>query len=243
MTDVGAPAPEVYRLSMEKLPLAVGRARRVMVVQALLIVTAIVAGFSLLLRGTGAGTDVGLVLWGLAVLTLPYAIWRAGLRVRRRWNAFELSIGPTSLRCAARGAGRVTMRLDEIASITEGASGLVVRTRDDVIRIPLTVEGFLDVRARLAGVRAISRRADALGWCAALLLAGVLAFLTSPVWGRVGCIALGVIACQAAAVAAAGVEVRWHPRLPRAGKLAALAALAVAAALPVVSLLAPELVP
>jgi hypothetical protein len=28
MTDVGAPAPEVYRLSMEKLPLAVGRARR-----------------------------------------------------------------------------------------------------------------------------------------------------------------------------------------------------------------------
>ena len=176
MTDVGAPAPEVYRLSMEKLPAAVGRARRLTVVEVLVGVTAIVAVISAVFHGTGA-TDASLVVWGLGAVFLPYALWQARLRVRRRWNAFELSIGPTNMRCAARGAGRVTLPLDEIGSITEGASGLVIRSSrsDAVIRIPRTVEGFLDVRARLAGRHAIAARADVLAWCGVLLGTGSLA--------------------------------------------------------------------
>ena len=157
MTDVGAPAPEVYRLSMEKLPLAVGRARRLALLELLVAATALVAVAELALRGSTAATDAALVVWGLAAVGFPYVLWRAGQRVRRRWNAFELSIGGDTLRCAARGAGRVIMRLDEIASIAEGAGGLVVRSSDPgvVVRIPRTVEGFVDVRARLAARRPI----------------------------------------------------------------------------------------
>jgi hypothetical protein len=242
MTDVGAPAPEVYRLSMEKLPAAVGRARRLTLVQVLAVVTALVTAISAVFRGPG-GTDASLVVWGLGVVILPYVLWQARVRVRRRWNAFELSIGPTNMRCAARGSGRVTLALDEIGSITEGASGLVVRSSqsDAVIRIPRTVEGFVDVRRRLGGRRPITARADALVWCGALLGAGFLAAATVPVWGRAGCVAAGIVACQAAAAFAAAVEVRWHPRLGPSLKLAAYAALAGAAALPVIALAAEEL--
>jgi hypothetical protein len=227
----GAPAPEVYRLSMEKLPLAVGRARRVTVVEVLAGVTTLVALVSLALSGTAA-TDVSLVVWGLGVVFLPYALWQARLRVRRRWNAFELSIGPTNMRCAARGSGRVTMALEEIASITEGASGLVVRgPSGSVIGIPRTVEGFVDVRARLARRRPIEPRADAALWCGALCAVALLLAATVAVWGRRGCLAAGVLACVAAGAYALAVEVRWHPRLTRAQKLVSLAALAFAFAL------------
>jgi hypothetical protein len=237
-----APAPEVYRLSMEKLPLAVRRARRVAVVQMLAGITALVALVSLASSGAAA-TDVSLVMWGLGVVLLPYAVWQAGVRVRRRWNAFELSIGPTNMRCAARGSGRVTMALDEISSITEGASGLVVRAAPSglVIRIPRTVEGFLDVRARLERRRAIAPRADAILWCAALAGAGLLAAATASFWARAGCLAAGVVALQAAAAFAVAVEVRWHPRLPLGRKLLALALLAAATALPPLALITHEL--
>ncbi|HVU50885.1 MAG TPA: hypothetical protein VHL80_09375 [Polyangia bacterium] len=238
----GAPAPEVYRLSMEKLPLAVGRARRLTVVQVLAGVTALVALTSLGLSGTVA-TDASLVVWGLGVVFLPYALWRARLVVRRRWNAFELSLGPTNMRCAARGYGRVTIPLDEITSITEGASGLVVRAAGGtVIRIPRTVEGFVDVRARLERRRPIAARTDAALW------SGALAALALPVawialfWGRRGCLAAAVFSCQAAAVWAAGVEVRWHPRLSRGRKLVALAALAFALALPALAFVVGQIV-
>jgi hypothetical protein len=240
MTDVGAPAPEVYRLSMEKLPLAVARAGRLALVQLLVVVTALVAVISLPMRESTVATDASLVLWALAAASLPYVLWRARLRVRRRWNAFELSIGPTNMRCAARGSGRVTMRLDEIASVTEGATGLVVRSNEAgaVIRIPRTVEGFVAVRARLDRVRAITASADARAWCVALVASGLVAALTVSVWGRDGCVAGGVLACQAAAAYAAGVEIRWHPRLSRPRKLGALALLGAATLLPGCALVA-----
>jgi hypothetical protein len=237
MTDA-APAPEVYRLSMEKLPRAMARARRLAVVQALLVLTALVAAVELVGWGLPTATDFSLVLWGTGVVLLPVVIWRAGLRVRRRWNAFELSIGPTNMRCAARGSGRITMRLDAVSSVTEGASGLVVRSSEPaVIHIPITVEGYADVRARLERRYGIGPRADALAWCAALVGSGLAAALAAPVWGRSGCVALGVLACQAAAALVAATEVRWHPRLDRRRKLGAFVVLAVAAALPVIGLL------
>jgi hypothetical protein len=244
MTDVGASAPEVYRLSMEKLPASVGRARRLATLGVLGVVTVLVAPISFAFAGSPAATDVSLVLWGLGVVLLPYVLWRTRLRVRRRWNAFELSIGPTHVRCAARGAGRVTMPLAEIDFIAEGASGLVVRASrsGSVIHVPRTVEGFVDVRARLERRHPIAARADAAVWCGALLAVGLFAAATASVWGRAGCLAAGVLACQAAAAYAAGVELRWHPRLSRARRLAALAVVAVAAALPVCGLVVREIV-
>jgi len=236
-----APAPEVYRLSMEKLPLAVGRARRFAVVEVLAGMTALVALSSFGLSGT-ASTDVSLLVWGLGVVFLPYALWRVRLVVRRRWNAFELSIGPTNMRCAARGYGRVTIALDEIASLTEGASGLVVRdTSGSVIHIPRTVEGFVDVRARLERRRPIAARADAAVWGAALAALALPVALVVLFSGRRGCLVTAVFCCHAAAVWAAAVEVRWHPRLSRRGKLATLAVLAFAFAVPALAFVVGQL--
>jgi hypothetical protein len=238
MADVGAPAPEVYRLSMEKLPLAVGRARRLALLELLVAATALVAVVELALRGSAAATDVALVVWGLAAVGVPYVLWRAKQRVRRRWNAFELSIGGETLRCAARGAGRVIMRLDDIASIAEGAGGLVVRSsaRGVVVRIPRTVEGFVDVRARLAARRPIEGGQGALWWCAGLVGTGLLASATAFVWGRSASVAAGVLLCQVTAAVAGALDIRWHPRMPRSKTSAALLAIIVAAVLPVVGL-------
>jgi len=223
-----APAPEVYRLSMEKLPLAVGRARRFAVVEVLAGMTALVALSSFGLSGT-ASTDVSLLVWGLGVVFLPYALWRVRLVVRRRWNA-------------ARGYGRVTIALDEIASLTEGASGLVVRdTSGSVIHIPRTVEGFVDVRARLERRRPIAARADAAVWGAALAALALPVALVVLFSGRRGCLVTAVFCCHAAAVWAAAVEVRWHPRLSRRGKLATLAVLAFAFAVPALAFVVGQL--
>jgi hypothetical protein len=188
-------------------------------------------------------TDASLVVLGLGIVFLPYALWQARLRVRRRWNAFELSIGPTNMRCAARGAGRVTLPLDGITSITEGSSGLVVHAAasSSRIHIPRTVEGFVDVRQRLAHRWPIGARADALGWCLTLVVTGLLATATVPLWGRAGCVAAGVLAAQTAAAYAAAAEIRWHPRLSRSIKLLALAVLAVATLLPPLGLFAHEI--
>ena len=238
MTDVGAPAPEVYRLSLEKLPLAVGRSRRFALLELLVAVTALVAVAELALRGSAAATDTTLGLWGLAAVASPYVLWRAKQRVRRRWNAFELSIGGETLRCAARGAGRVIMRLDEIASIAEGSGGLVVRSSEPgvVVRIPRTVEGFLDVRARLAARRPIEGGQGALWWCVALVGIGLLASATAFAWGRSPSVAAGVLLCQLTAAVTGALEIRWHPRLPRSKKVGALLAIVVAAVLPLVGL-------
>src|SRR5450432_1535006 len=156
MADVGAAAPEVFRLSMEKLPLAAGRVRRLAFVEVLAAMTALLAVIEGAFGGSELATDVALTLIILTIVGLPYVYWRAGQRVRRRWNAFELSIGPTNMRCAAR----VAIALDAIASITEGSAGLVVRATEPgvVIRVPKFVEGFVDVRARLAARRPIAAR-------------------------------------------------------------------------------------
>jgi hypothetical protein len=239
MTDVAAPAPpEVYRLSMEKVPLAVARAWRVAVLQVLLGTTAVLAGFTFALRGSGSTTDVGLVLWGFAVVLLPYAAWRAGRRVRRHWNAFELSIGAETLRCAAKGSGRIVIKHTEIAELVEGSGGLLVRSSRPgvVVRIPKTVEGYIDVRARLAVGRSIATSPDALLWCLALVGAGLAAAVTASSWSRVPCVAAGVLLSQVAAAVVADGEIRRHPRLSRGSKMRSLLVVALAAALPVLAL-------
>jgi hypothetical protein len=227
---------------MEKLPFAKRRAARLAVVQVVVVMTALVALTDVALRGAAAA-DVGLVIWGLALVSIPYARWRAGERVRRRWNAFELSIGPTNMRCAARGSGRITMRLDEIAAITEGARGLEVRSSQPgvVIQIPRAVEGFVDVRARLARLRALTPRPDAFGWCAGLVALGLLLAATARIWDHGASLGFAVLVCQAAAATALAFDVWSHPHLARARKLAALASLALAVALPLGALVVRDL--
>jgi hypothetical protein len=237
MADVGATAPEVFRLSMERLPRAARRARRFALVEVLGAATALVAVVEVLLGRSELATDLALALWGLTAVALPYLLWRAGLRVRRRWNAFELALGNETIRCAARGSGRVILRLDEVESISEGGGGLVVRGRaGEVIRIPVAVEGYLEVRRRLAKRFSLDARPDALAWCAALVGAGLLAAVTASLWGRRPCVGIGVLLCQAAAAVAVALELRVHPRLSRAGKLAAVAVAVTSAALPLVGL-------
>ena len=237
MTDVGARAPEVYRLSMEKLPFAQARARRIAVVQVLAGATALVALLELVGRGAAVATDAALVVWGLTAALLPYFMWSAAKRVRRRANAFELSIGGETLRCAARGSGRVVIRLEDIATITEGMAGLVVRASAPgvIVRIPRIVEGFPDVRARLGKHRPIAGTTDALAWPAAVVGTGLLAAATAFAWGRSGCVAAGVLVFQASAAFAVGSEIRRHPRLARGEKVMTFAVLVASVAAPVLA--------
>ena len=168
----------------------------------------------------------------IALVALPYVCWRAGRRVRRRWNAFELSVGAETVRIAAKGAGRVTIRRDEIARLVEGGGGLVVRSSRPgvVICVPMTVEGYADVRARLADGRPIVRRADALWWSVALLAAGLVCGALVLVARAAVMLVLALVACQLTFVGFGATEVYGNP-IPSVGAKARVLVVAVVAAL------------
>ena len=53
--------------------------------------------------------------------------------VRRRWNAYELAVGPNTVRSTAKGSGRVTIQRAEITSIVEDSdSGSMPRSRSPI---------------------------------------------------------------------------------------------------------------
>jgi hypothetical protein len=180
MTDVGRPSTEVYRQSIEKLPRAVWRARRRAAVHFALFAAALIAFVPLIPGEPGEAVDRALILATLALFASPYFLWRAGRRVRRYWNAFELSIGAESMRVAAKGAGRISIQRDEVSDITEGTDGLEVTSRaGPVAQVPTTVEGYEDARARLAAWSPIRWRVGTLRWGLglvglAVLLGGVM---------------------------------------------------------------------
>jgi hypothetical protein len=175
MTDVGRPSTEVYRQSIEKLPRAVSRARRRAAVHVVLVAALVIALVTRLPAEPGEAVDRALLLATLALFASPYFLWRAGRRVRRYWNAFELSLGAESMRVAAKGAGRVSIRRDEVAEITEGTGGLDVTSREGTVaQVPTTVEGYGDARARLGEWSPIRWRVDGRRWGAALLGTGGL---------------------------------------------------------------------
>ena len=237
--DAGRPAPEVYRLSMEKLPLAVGRARRMAFLRLAVATTAVVALLTPLASSPPDAVDVALVVALLALVAIPYVLWRAGRRVRRHWNAFELAIGADTVRVAAKGEGRVTIRRDDVTSIVEGATGLLVRSAQpgDVVHVPRTVEGYLDVRTRLGTLRPISPRADALAWCFAVAGAGAVgAAVALPLWERAPGIAGGLIVSQVALAVFAAFEIAGHPGLGRGAKFVAIALISVAGVAPLLGL-------
>jgi hypothetical protein len=235
MTDVVRPAPEVYRLSMAKLPRAVGRAQRWAALRLVVGATLVTAAITIGVESLHDAIDGALAVDSLALVALPYVMWRAGRRERRHWNAFELSVGAETVRLSAKGAGRVVLRRDEIASLAEGGRGLVVRgSRSDVvIRVPMTVEGYADVRARLAAGRPIACRPDAVSWGAGLLGAGLAAGVLVHLTRSAVMLGLGLVACAGTLAVVGAVEVFSNPLLPRGAKAAVLAAAVVAAALPI----------
>jgi hypothetical protein len=234
MTDVGRPAPEVYRLSMEKLPLAVGRAWRLSLLKLVIATTAVIAALTPLAPTRHDAVDVALVLALVSVVALPYVVWRAGRRVRRHWNAFELAIGADTIRVAAKGEGRVTIRRDQVTRIVEGGMGLVVHSAEPgvVIHVPRTVESYLDARARLAALRPIERRINALGWCVASVASGGALLAAAPFWLRAPGIGGGLVLCQAAFAVFAAFEIAAHPGLGRRVRGAAIVAVALAGLVP-----------
>jgi hypothetical protein len=218
---VGRVPPEVYRLSMEKLPVEVGHAYRLWILRIVLVASAL-AGLSSLLASSPQGEgDAPLVVAMLAMLAVPVVLWSARRRVRRYWNAFELTIGVDVMRVAARGRGRTTIRRAEVRSIIEGKAGLFIAGEPPgtVAWIPRTVEGYGDARERLSAWHAVTARREDRRWVSALvvLLLGATAGLQlwAPPAGVVGSVFLGLCA-----VAAFGVtEIVGHPETSLASKM------------------------
>jgi hypothetical protein len=164
--------------------------------------------------------DLALVLATLCLFSSPYFLWRAGRRVRRYWNAFELSIGAESMRVAAKGAGRVSIRRDEVSEITEGTDGLEVTSRTGAVaQVPTTVEGYVDARARLAAWAPVRWRVSDVRWGGmlvglAVLMGGVLFFVRQAMsFAGVGLILHLDLAVRVSA------QIRANPELSAARKV------------------------
>jgi hypothetical protein len=232
MVDAARPSTEVYRQSIEKLPRAVSRAWRGGAVRVVLATSGLIALMTALPGDAEIAVDRALVVALLGVLSAPYFMWRAGRLVRRYWNAFELSIGADSMRVSAKGAGRVSVRRDGVRSITEGTDGLhVTSVEGDVARIPTTVEGYVDARARLAAWHPIAWRLDDLRWGVGLL-GGAALFAGLVFVAPHATLAAALVAMHLALSTTVVSEIGANPRLSGARKLASSAfALATTAAL------------
>jgi hypothetical protein len=223
---------------MEKLPLAVGRARRVVFLQLVVAAAAVVAVLTPFTASPASAVDAALVVALVALLVLPYALWRVGQRMRRHWNAFELAIGADSVRVAAKGAGRVIVPRDQITSIVEGGTGLTVHSSEPGVSVfvPRTVEGYLDARARLAAVRPLSRRADEVRWGAACVATGVALIATAFLWAREPAVGGSLVVAQAAFAVFAAHEVAAHPGLSGARRAVAIGGVAATGLVPLLGL-------
>jgi hypothetical protein len=239
MADVGAAPPEVYRLSMEKLPFAVARARRLAALETLAACTALTALFRAFTRTAASANDAALIIGLLTVVALPYFAWIAGRRVRRHWNAFELAVGYNSVRVAAKGMGRVIIQREQIAEIVEETDGLVVRSseRGVSVQVPRAVEGFFDARRRLDAWRTIVPRTSGLAWCAASVVVSVTVAATVSWWGTEPGLVTDLLVADAVAAWFVSLELRRHPLLAPSAQLGATLVIALAALLPVASLI------
>lgn len=235
MADVGRASPEVYRLNMAKLPLAVGRAWRFEVLRILVLATVVTALLSLLAETAREALDASLAVLAIVVVVLPYQLWRTARQIRRHWNAFELAVGAETVRVAAKGGGRVTIKHGEIAAILEGAAGLEVRSIEPnvVVHVPSLVEAYPDVRGRLAALRPIAPRPEVLGRTTALVAtAAVIAVAVT--FPRVpGGLAIGLVLCQVAGAVLVAGDIRANPTLARSKRALAVLVVLVAALLPV----------
>jgi hypothetical protein len=235
MADSPRPSSEVYRLNMAKLPLAVGRAWRFEVLRILVAATVLTALLTALADTPREALDASAVVLAIVVVALPYQLWRTARMIRRYWNAFELAVGAEAVRVAAKGGGRVTIRRDEIASVLEGARGLIVTSVQPgvFVDIPNTVEAYSDVRARLAALRPIAPRPETFGWIAALVFAGLVITAAAAFPQVPGGLAIGLVLCQVAGAVVVAGEVRSNPALPSARRALVVLVAIVVALLPV----------
>jgi hypothetical protein len=234
MADTGRPSSEVYRLNMAKLPLAVGRAWRIEVLRILVLATVVTGLLTAMAETPREALDASLAVLAIVFVAVPYQLWRTARLIRRYWNAFELAIGAEAVRVAAKGGGRVTIRRDEIASILEGARGLIVTSveRGVFVDVPNTVEAYSDVRARLAALRPIAPRPETFGWTAALVVAGLLITAAAALPQVPGGVAIGLMLCQVAGAVVVVGEVRSNPALPPTRRALVVLLAIVVAALP-----------
>jgi hypothetical protein len=231
MADAGRPSPEVYRLSIPKLPLAVARAWRFETFRVLVAATLATALLTALTSTPREALDVALGVGAVVLVGLPYVFWRAATRIRRHWNAFELAVGAETVRVVAKGGGRITIRYDQIAAITEGTTGLVVTSVEPgvIVKVPRLVEAFSDVRARLAALRPISPRPETAGRLMALLGAGVVVGIAIAFPQVPGGLAIGLTLSQMAAAVVVGGDIRGNPVLaPEKRALAVVVAIGAA---------------
>jgi hypothetical protein len=170
---------EVYRLDAGRLPLAKGRARRAVALRLALVASLTVAVLAADATTLKAALDVTFWVALAAGALAPFALWSAGRRVRRSWNAFEMSLGADALAVAEVHKHRTTIRRVQVVAIAERRGGLWVRARVDEgrdrVHIPSDVEGYADVRARLGGWRPIAQHRTRGPVLAALLLATAVA--------------------------------------------------------------------
>jgi hypothetical protein len=235
MEDVGRPSPEVYRLNMAKLPLAVGRAWRLDALKVLIAATVLTAVVTPMAETPREALDASLAILAIVLVALPYVLWRAARRIRRHWNAFELAVGAETVRIAAKGGGRVTIKHTDIAAILEGAGGLSVTSVEPgvCVQVPRTVEAYADVRARLAALRPISVRPETAARVAALVAAGLVVGVAVAFPQIPGGLAIGLVLCQIAGAVFVIGEVRGNPLLSAGSRALAVLVGISAALLPV----------
>ncbi|HVZ72663.1 MAG TPA: hypothetical protein VHJ20_09840 [Polyangia bacterium] len=215
---IARPPTEVYRQSVEKLPRAMGRAQRDAALGVVVGAAALIALTSALPESFERG-DLAFVVGITALLASPYFLWRAGRRVRRYWNAFEMSIGVDSMRVAAKGMGRVTIQRADVVAIVETSRGLEVVAADgDVAHVPMTAEGYVDARARLGAWHEITWRAQDLRALVALVVLASLAGAAIFVGRAQPTLAAALVMVQIAAGIFFVDEVRASPHLPFARK-------------------------
>lgn len=168
--------PEIYRLNAQRMPWVKGRARRRISVLVALATTVVAGVVTMDAPSLHAALDAVFGVGVLAAALAPYALWSAGHRVRRTWNAFELAVGSQFLRVVSPGVRNTVLR-SEVVKIVERADGLVVRSTatSGIAFVPVEIEAYADVRARLAAWSPIIRRRSPRIIAAVLVLGGAVA--------------------------------------------------------------------
>ncbi len=125
------------------------------------------------------------------ILILPFSCWLVWRRQRRAVKSYRIVLDGEELIRVLHGFPNVVIRQDEITTIEERAEqGLVIRTNDPrkVIGVPVTLEGYDELRNLLANVCPIEFRSPNAGrremmwrimWLATIMIVTFLAFFVT----------------------------------------------------------------
>lgn len=145
-------AGESFRFRHDVLRSAASRTRRRILLGVAATALAVVGvwGAALRPRGSGPGTLAFALalLAGLALLSLRRRLGR----LHARWSSFVVTVGEGGIGRVVEGFPRVEIARAEVASVEEGAGGLVVRARGGAaLLVPRELDGYERVRMLVAG--------------------------------------------------------------------------------------------